>query len=69
MREPYLTSDFAASTALPTIYDTDLENFWTQTSNILIMSIFMLFIIGSMHNILLTHDNIFGIQKIHHASF
>ena len=35
MREPYLHSDFLQSTSLPIIYDTDLENFWTQKSIII----------------------------------
>ncbi len=32
LREPYLVLDFMESTKLPVNYDTDLENFWTQTS-------------------------------------
>ena len=32
MREPYLESDFLISAKLPAVYDTDLENFWTQAS-------------------------------------
>jgi len=32
LREKYLTSDFSQSNAPATDYDTDLENFWTQTS-------------------------------------
>jgi hypothetical protein len=32
MRQPYLKSDFLQSIALPTVYDTDLENFWSQKS-------------------------------------
>jgi len=35
MRQPYLYSDFLQSTSLPAIYDTDLENFWTQKSKII----------------------------------
>ena len=34
-REPFLDSDFTQSTSLPVIYDTDLENFWTQKSILL----------------------------------
>ena len=34
MRETYLDSDFLISTAPATTYDTDLENFWTQSSKI-----------------------------------
>jgi hypothetical protein len=32
MRESYLVSDFLQSISLPTNYDTDLENFWSQKS-------------------------------------
>ena len=31
-RQTYLDSDFFISTAPATTYDTDLENFWTQSS-------------------------------------
>ena len=31
-RETYLDSDFTESNVPATQYDTDLENFWTQTS-------------------------------------
>jgi len=31
-RETYLESDYLISTAPAATYDTDLENFWTQTS-------------------------------------
>jgi hypothetical protein len=31
-REPYLLLDYKDSTTLSINYDTDLENFWTQTS-------------------------------------
>ena len=34
MREPYLYSDFAKSNSLPAVFDSDLENFWTQKSNL-----------------------------------
>jgi hypothetical protein len=34
LRENFLKVDFAASSSLPLVYDTDLENFWTQTSKI-----------------------------------
>ena len=33
-REPYLHSDFSESKSLPDIYDSDLENFWTQKSKL-----------------------------------
>jgi len=32
MREQYLKADFSMSATQPSVYDTDLENFWTQTS-------------------------------------
>jgi hypothetical protein len=34
LREPYLKLDFDASVSLAPIYDADLENFWTQKSNL-----------------------------------
>ena len=40
LRETYLDSDFLISTAPATSYDTDLENFWTQTSKNLISTFF-----------------------------
>jgi len=34
-RQSYLTSDYSISNAPPAVYDTDLENFWTQKSMVL----------------------------------
>ncbi len=42
LRETYLDSDFLISTAPATSYDTDLENFWTQTSKKYYFDIFKL---------------------------
>ena len=42
LRETYLDSDFLISTAPATSYDTDLENFWTQTSKKYFFGIFEL---------------------------
>jgi hypothetical protein len=36
LREPFLDADFTQSTSLPVIYDTDLENIWTQKSNLIV---------------------------------
>ena len=34
LREPFLKLDYDASVSLAPIYDADLENFWTQKSNL-----------------------------------
>jgi hypothetical protein len=34
LRETYLANDFSVTTQSDVAYDTDLENFWTQTSEI-----------------------------------
>jgi hypothetical protein len=39
MREPYLYTDFAQSNSLPAVFDSDLENFWTQKSKFKSMNI------------------------------
>jgi hypothetical protein len=33
-RQSFLTSDYSTSNTPPAVYDTDLENFWTQKSMI-----------------------------------
>jgi hypothetical protein len=40
LRGTYILLDYSESTSLPVSYDTDLENFWTQKSTILIILYF-----------------------------
>jgi hypothetical protein len=41
-RDTYLTADFTSANELPAYYDTDPENFWTNTRKLSI-SLFLLF--------------------------
>ncbi len=43
MRQTFLKADFSASNTLPTSYDADLENFWTQKSNLKFLTVFFIF--------------------------
>ena len=46
-RQPYLSSDYSLSNARLAVYDTDLENFWTQKSEVFrIHKIGVLFLIA-----------------------